>query len=220
MPRKKRSTGYFITLEGGEGTGKSTQLKLLEARLKDAGYPVIATREPGGTDQAEEVREIILSGSAELMGAEFEAMLFTSARLDHVEKLIAPALEEGHVVISDRFADSTRVYQGATGEVDKDMIAGLEELVRELAWPDLTIILDLDPKTGLGRAADRDAGATQPDRFEREDIFVHKKRRKAFLKLADEEPRRCKVVDADGDPHEVHEKIWKLVSPRVKRRIG
>lgn len=154
------------------------------------------------------------------MGSEFEAMLFTAARLDHVEKLIAPALEEGHVVISDRFADSTRAYQGATGKVDTQMLSGLEELIRELAWPDLTIILDIDPKKGLRRAGTRRKAGDTPDRFEKETVAVHKKRRKAFLKIAENEPRRCKVVSAEGTAHEVHERIWQLVAPRVKRRIG
>jgi len=216
VPTKK---GFFITLEGGEGSGKSTQIVLLKEHLIKSGYSVVATREPGGTDQAEEIRDVILSGDAEELGPEFEAMLFSAARLDHVEAMINPAINDGKVVLCDRFSDSTRVYQGITGDVDLDFLTSLEELVKELAWPNLTLILDLDPKIGMKRAASRRA-TSAADRFEKETMEIQEKRRAAFLQIAKDNPRRCKVIDASGKADTVHKRIWGIVEPRVQKKLG
>ncbi len=155
--------GRFITFEGGEGTGKSTQIRLLEKALNELGIDTLVTREPGGSPGAEAVRIVLLSGAAEPLGPEMEAILFAAARSDHVETVIRPALRAGKTVLCDRFFDSTRVYQGATGNVDRTFLRRLEEVACEDCWPDLTIILDLDPADGhAARCLDRRSMATVP----------------------------------------------------------
>ena len=212
--KHKKKTGksaLFITFEGGEGTGKSTQIKLLEKALRQRKIKALVTREPGGSPGAEAVRHVLLSGAVESMGAEMEAILFSAARSDHVETVIRPALQSGMTVLCDRFFDSTRVYQGATGKVPMELLNRLERVACEDCWPDLTIILDLDPAVGMKRAAKRPAEFDQADRFEKEPLELQERRRQAYLDIAEAEPERCKVVDASGDPEEVHKKILKLV---------
>jgi dTMP kinase len=206
--------GHFITFEGGEGAGKSTQIRLLEQKLVRSGIDVVTTREPGGSTGAEAVRQVLLSGAAEPLGAEMEAILFAAARSDHVETIIRPALLAGRTVICDRFFDSTRVYQGATGNVDPAVLRRLEEVACEDCWPDLTIILDIDPAEGMRRAAMRQSPGG-PDRFEKEALEKHRLRREAYLRIAQEEPGRCAVIDAAGDVEEVHERILSLVTQRL-----
>lgn len=220
MSDSKPLPGFFLTLEGGEGAGKSTQIKLLETALENAGYDVVSTREPGGTSRAERIRDLILSGQAEEFGPEFEATLFTAARLDHLELCIAPALAAGKVVICDRFVDSTRVYQGKTGNVPMNFLYTLEELVKEIAWPDMTLILDIDPELGMKRAAARRNEDMSADRFEKESNKIQQARRKAFLDIAKKEKRRCKVIDANGGPATVHDSIWNAVRPAVEKKLG
>ena len=145
--------GRFITFEGGEGAGKSVQARILAQRLGGAGLKVALTREPGGSPLAEVLRQVILSGDAARLGAEGEALLFSAARIDHIEATIAPALERGAWVVCDRFADSTRVYQGAAGRLDEAFISRLEQVAVGETRPDLTVILDLPPKQGLARAS-------------------------------------------------------------------
>ncbi len=217
---KKGSKGVFITLEGGDGAGKSTQITLLRQRLVEAGYEVVSSREPGGTERAENIRGFLLSGKAETLGPEFEATLFTAARLDHIEKLIAPAIADGKIVLCDRFIDSTRAYQGREGKVGSDYLDILEVLVRDIAWPDMTLVLDINPKESIKRAKARRKDKAEPDRFEKESSAIQKERRATFLAIAKSEPRRCKVVDASGNADAVHARIWKLVSPLIKRRMG
>ena len=189
--------GKFITFEGGEGTGKSTQAAMLALRLESLGLGVQLTREPGGSPGAEIIRHVLLSGAAKPFGPEVEAMLFAAARDDHVRCTILPALEAGKWVICDRFADSTRVYQGMLGQVDQRLIKGLERVsVGDLA-PDLTVILDVPVELGLERITLR-RGAAAPDRFEAEDVEFHQKLREAYLAIAAEEPQRCVVVDASA----------------------
>lgn len=212
MAAESKTSGIFITLEGGEGAGKSTQIDLLKAKLEQSGHKVVTTREPGGTPGAEAIRELILSGSVEDLGPEYEASLFAAARLDHIENVIVPNLKNGAIVICDRFADSTKVYQGYTGNVDLNYLDNLEKLVCEEAWPDITLILDLDPEEGMKRAGKRRDALETPDRFEKEDLTMQIKRREAFLKIAELNPKRCKVVDASGSVEEVHEQIWQAVS--------
>ncbi len=209
-----RTRGRFITLEGGDGVGKSVQAKRLEARLTALGIAVVRTREPGGSPGAEALREVILSG----FGAEFspagQALLFAAARLDHLEKTILPALKNGAWVVSDRFADSTRAYQGAAGNLPLEFIASLERLTVGANRPDLTLILDLDPEVGLKRAAER--RRTGPvDRFESEGLLFHRTLRRAFLDIAAAEPDRCAIIDADRSEQEVAAAIWATVESRL-----
>jgi dTMP kinase len=207
--------GKFITFEGGEGTGKSTQAHLLADRLKSLGIGVKLTREPGGSPGAEVIRHILLSGAAKPLGAEAEAMLFAAARDDHVTNTIRPALSRGQWVISDRFADSTRVYQGALGHVDARLIKRLEKLTIGDTRPDLTIILDIPAQEGLVRASGRrgDVGA---DRFEGEALTFHEKLRDAYHQLAASEPTRCVLIDTSETRERVAEKIWTIVNGRLE----
>ena len=187
--------GHFITFEGGEGAGKSTQIDRLAKRLEKKGHKVLVTREPGGSPGAEAVRHVVLSGAAKGFGADVEAVLFAAARSDNVEQIIKPALADGAVVLCDRFMDSSRVYQGVSGGVDLDFILAMERAVTEDARPDLTLVFDLPPELGLKRAA-KVWAADGPDRFESEDLDLQRKRRQGFLDIAAEEPQRCVVIDA------------------------
>lgn len=207
-------SGRFITFEGGEGTGKSTQANLLAERLKALGIGVQLTREPGGSVGAEIMRYVLLSGAAKPLGPDAEALLFAAARNDHLDTLIRPTLQRGGWVICDRFADSTRVYQGVLGQVDPRAIRALERIVVGETKPDLTFVLDVPAEEGLRRAASR-RGEDQADRFEGEAIEFHKKLRDAFLALAAKEPDRCVVIDATRPKPEVSDEIWRIVSERL-----
>lgn len=202
--------GFFISFEGGEGAGKSTQIAMLADRLREAGYEVVVTREPGGSAGAEAVRHVLLSGAAEPFGARLEAILFAAARMDHVDQVIRPAVERGAVVLCDRFVDSSRVYQGITGELDPAFMAALERVTVNGMMPDLTIILDIDPEEGLRRATER-RGEENADRFEKETLQIHRRRRRAFLDIAKEETRRCVVVDATLRPEKVAAAVARAV---------
>ncbi len=207
--------GKFITFEGGEGTGKSTQAAMLALRLESVGLGVRLTREPGGSPGAEIMRHVLLSGAAKPLGPEAEAMLFAAARDDHIRCTILPALEAGKWVICDRFADSTRVYQGVLGDVDARFIRALERVSVGDVRPDLTFVLDVAAETGLKRAAGRRRGST-PDRFEAEKIDFHDKLRQAYLALAAAEPERCVVVDAGAPKKMVAKRVWQAVGSRLK----
>ena len=204
--------GRFITLEGGEGAGKSAQARRLAARLSALGVEIVPTREPGGTPHAERLREAILSGSLRELGPEAEAIAFAAARIDHVDELIRPALERGAWVISDRFADSTRAYQGAAGNLGAAFVERLERIAVGDTRPDLTLILDIDPEQGLARAARRSGAA---DRFEQEGPEFHETLRRAFLDIAEAEPTRCAVVAGGDDEETVAAAIWEVVSRRL-----
>jgi dTMP kinase len=206
--------GRFITLEGGEGAGKSTQVRLLVSRLQERGIQVVATREPGGSPQAEALRDVLLSGAASRFGPRGEAILFSAARIDHVDKTIEPALARGAWVVSDRFADSTRAYQGALGKLDQRFIRELERVAIANARPDVTIFLDIPPEAGLLRVSNRRNG--QPaDRFEAEGIEFHTALRKAFREIAKAEPQRCAIVNALAPEGEVSAAIWQEVEKRL-----
>lgn len=206
--------GRFITFEGGEGTGKSTQAAMLADRLRAFGLGVVLTREPGGSPGAEAIRHVVLSGAAQPFGSHAEAILFAAARDDHVRQLIRPALEGGRWVVCDRFADSTRVYQGALGNVDPRVIRSLERISLGETRPDLTIVLDVPAETGLSRAAER-RGSGSADRFEAEALEFHAKLREAYRDLAEQEPDRCVLIDASEAPRIVADTIWATVSRRL-----
>jgi dTMP kinase len=206
--------GKFITFEGGEGTGKSTQAAMLVQRLESLGVPVKLTREPGGSPGAEIIRHVLLSGAVKPLGTEVEAMLFAAARDDHVQCTIRPALESGKWVICDRFADSTRVYQGILGNVDQRIIKVLERVSIGDVAPDLTVILDVPVSLGIERARER-RGAAEPDRFEAESAEFHQQLRDGFLSIAAKEPDRCVVIDARPAKEEVANAIWGTVQSRL-----
>ena len=212
--------GRFITFEGGEGAGKSTQIGLLADYLRDGGIDVTTTREPGGTPKAERLREILLSGKIASLGPLAEAALFSAARIDHVERLIEPTLARGGWVLSDRFADSTRAYQGARGGVSTRDIDLLERAAVGVITPDLTLILDLPPETGLSRAAARRGASVEIDRFEAEDIDFHRGLRKAFLDIATRHPHRCRVIDATRPVEEVSLTIRALIDRLLPDGLG
>ncbi|SON55922.1 Thymidylate kinase [Hartmannibacter diazotrophicus] len=197
-------TGRFITFEGGEGAGKSTQIAMLAAHLMTKGLTVNVTREPGGSPRAEAIREILLSGRARPLGPLGEAHLFAAARIDHIAETIRPALAQGQIVLCDRFVDSTRVYQGMSGGLDEATVADLEQAATGGLKPDLTFILDLPVSVGLARAARRSAG---PDRFEDDAVAIHEARRQGFLTVAASEPERCRVIDADRAADDVAREI-------------
>lgn len=209
--------GLFITFEGGEGAGKSTQIRLLGNRLRDYARELVITREPGGTELAERLRQVILSGRAKKYGVLGEAVLFCAARIDHIDRVIAPALERGALVLCDRFADSTRAYQGARGEVEQAMMAALEKAVLAGCAPDLTFILDLPPDVGLLRARQR-RGEREVDRYEGEDPGFHELLREKFRAIAKAEPQRCRLVDAERPPEQVAASIWEAMAEKFRQR--
>ncbi|WP_196258332.1 dTMP kinase [Pelagibacterium limicola] len=212
----------FLTFEGGEGVGKSTQVKRLAARLSEQDIPVVRTREPGGTPKAEAIRSFILQGKPESWGVGAEAVLFAAARLDHVNGLIAPALEDGKWVICDRFADSTRAYQGLTGGVEDGLIDALEDLALNGQRPDLTLILDMNPEVAFERVRQRALDDGMPaiaDRFEKEDIEFHRRLREGFLTIAKDNPDRCVVLSADQDEGALAADIWQVVTQRFPELV-
>ncbi|AJY46818.1 thymidylate kinase [Martelella endophytica] len=208
-------SGIFISFEGGEGAGKSTQIRRLAHRLEADGHAVVVTREPGGSPGAEAVRHLLLSGAAEPFGVGMEVLLFAAARNDHVEEIIRPALAAGAVVLCDRFMDSSRVYQGASGGLAPEFVSTVERIAVDSVVPDLTVMFDLDALTGLQRVAARSSEG--PDRFERDDIAIHEARRAAYLDIARREPERCRVVDASGDADTVERLVWDAVAPAIGR---
>lgn len=200
--------GRFITLEGGEGTGKSTQVKLLAERLKAQGIAVVTTREPGGTAGAEAIRQLLVNGDTGRWEPMSEALLHFAARVDHVEKVIKPALAQGTWVVSDRFADSTFAYQGAGQGLGSKTIQSLYDICLGEFAPDLTLILDLPVAAALERARQRGG----EDRYERMGQAFHERLRTAFLDIAAADPERCRVVNADGTADAVADRIWTAVS--------
>jgi dTMP kinase len=215
--------GKFITLEGGEGGGKTTQAAILTERLRRSGLNVLQTREPGGTPRAEAIRDVLLSGKAKKFGALGETVLFYAARESHLQLAIRPALERGTWVVCDRFSDSTRAYQGAAGGLPMSVIDAIDSAVVGATRPDLTIIFDLPPEIGLKRAAQRkaeksasDAADGVPDRFETMNMAFHRTLRQEFLAIAKAEPERCAVIDASDTERRVEEKVWSIVRERFK----
>jgi dTMP kinase len=202
--------GKFISFEGGEGSGKSTQIKLLADRLAAARLRAIVTREPGGSLGAEIIRHLVLSGMGKLLGPDAETLLFAAARDDHVHTVIQPALNQGTWVLCDRFSDSTRAYQGRLGNVAPGVLNAMQRVTIGDLKPDLTIILDVPVEVGLKRAAAR-RGAGAPDRFEAEDIKFHQELRDAYRQIAAEDPDRCVLIDATPDPDVVAAQVWTVL---------
>jgi len=209
--------GIFITLEGGEGTGKSTQIKLLQQALADSSVNVITTREPGGTDQAERIRNLLVQSDGGSFDPLTEALLLFAARREHLVNKIWPALEKGQWVISDRFADSTRAFQGYGMGLDMQLIENLYQSVAGDFQPDLTFIFDIDPEVGLKRSMKRLAdNALTEDRYERMGLPFHQRLRNGFLELAQKYSQRCVVIDAAQDVQAIHQQVMKVVEQRFK----
>jgi dTMP kinase len=201
------SRGYFITFEGGEGTGKSTQLMLLNEWLRTLGHETVVTREPGGTELAEAVRVLLLEPDLEPDGLS-EIFLLEAARRDHVEQVIRPAVESGSIVLCDRFTDSSLVYQGLVRGLGWDEVAGLNRLATGGLDPDLTLVFDMDPEAALARAKSRNSQElSRESRLDDEPEEFHRRVREGFLELARREPARVQVIDADGPPDEVFARV-------------
>lgn len=213
VTRRALGRGRFITFEGGEGTGKSTQIKKLAERLEAAKLRVVVTREPGGSPGAEIIRHLVLSGMGKLLGPDAETLLFAAARDDHVRTVIAPALAQGNWVLCDRFYDSTRAYQVRLGQVAPAVLNAMQRVTIGDLKPDLTIILDLPVEVGLKRAAARRAGEA-PDRFESEDLKFHQELREAYRDIAAHEPQRCVLIDANADVTTVAARVWTALRDR------
>lgn len=210
--------GRFITFEGGEGSGKSTQIRKLAERLDAAKLRAIVTREPGGSPGAEVIRHLLLSGMGKLLGPDAETLLFAAARDDHVRTVILPALNQGVWVLCDRFFDSTRVYQGQLGHVLPGLVNAMQRVTIGDLRPDLTFILDVPVEVGLQRAAVRRGNAVA-DRFEAEGLKFHQDLREAYLRIAAEDPERCVPIDASGDPDTVAAKIWTALREHLRTTL-
>jgi len=209
--------GRFITIEGGEGAGKSTQLDLLVRALERAGIAAQRTREPGGSEGAEAIRRLLLEGADERWDAIAETLLFYAARREHVTRLIQPALNRGIWVVCDRFADSTIAYQGYGRGLPMAELQALHRFALGDFAPDLTLILDLPAAEGLARAAKRSGSA---DRFERLDTAFHERLRQGFQQIAATDPQRCVVIDASGDVDSVHQEVLAAVAARLEARLA
>lgn len=204
--------GRFITFEGGEGAGKTTQARLLVQRLRDLGLAVVQTREPGGSPGAEAIRGLVVSGEADRWSSRTETLLMYAARSDHLERTINPARDRGEWVVCDRFADSSRVYQGAGGAASNGLIEALDQAIVGSDQPDLTLVFDLPVELGLNRAFGRGLFET---RFESKGLEYHQRLREGFLQIAERHPQRCVVIDASGTVEDVAERIWKIVEDRL-----
>lgn len=203
--------GRFISIEGGEAVGKSTQIRLLADWLRQHGQTVTITREPGGTDSAEAIRSLLLEGGADRWNARSEALLFAAARADHVARLIRPAVEAGGWVISDRFVDSSRAYQGVAGGLGDDAILGLHRFGSEGYLPDCTLLLELPAEEAARRAALRDGDGS--DRIGGRDAAYHAQVVSAFRSFAAAEPDRFRIIDASGSSETVHARIVTALQP-------
>lgn len=208
--------GFFITLEGIEGTGKSTQTRLLAEYLHHGGRVVVRTAEPGGTAISLKIREILLSLESREMDPVTELLLYNAARTQHISEVIAPALERGEVVVSDRFSDSTLAYQGYGRGIDRTMIDALDAIAAKGMRPDLTILLDIDVETGL----QRNRAANKRDRLELEDIAFHEKVRRGFLSIAARETERIRIIDCSGSIESIHKDIIKAVDAFLDQQPG
>ncbi|WP_108882629.1 dTMP kinase [Anderseniella sp. Alg231-50] len=201
----------FITFEGGEGTGKSTQTALLADRLRESGHQVVETREPGGSPDADAIRQLLVSGETGRWSVTAEILLNYAARESHLHQTIVPALENGAIVICDRFADSTRAYQGYAGDGDHNLIEQLDRKIVGHVQPNLTLVFDLDPGIGLERAGLRGGD----DRFERKGLDFHNRLRDGYLAVAGKFSDRCSIIDASGSVDMVAASVWQAVVPHL-----
>ena len=206
--------GVFISFEGIEGTGKSTQAKLLAEHLREKGYRVIQTMEPGGTNISMKIRELLLSPDSREMDHVTELLLYNAARVQHIKEVIEPAIERGDIVITDRFSDSTVAYQGFARGIDLQLIDSLDMIATNKLCPDITILLDIDVKTGLSR----NKALNKNDRLELEDLSFHEKVRKGFIQIAAREPERVKLVDCSKGLDEVHRKVVEIITGFLEGR--
>ena len=200
----------FITFEGGEGSGKSTQIKLLAGHFESLGKPVVCTREPGGTPDGEAIRDLLVTGAAGRWSAEAETLLNYAARDNHLNKIIRPALTDKKIVLCDRFMDSTRAYQGYAGACTLHLIDELERSIVGATRPSITFIFDLDPVVGLERATKQGKG--KEDRYERMGLAFHQRLRAGFLEIFAQNPERCRVINASDSVEMVAQAIWKYVN--------
>lgn len=203
--------GLFITFEGIEGCGKSTQVSRLKARLEAEGRKVVVTREPGGTANGEQIRAILLDTAHTAISPITELLLYAAARAQHVDECIRPMLDAGAIVICDRFADSTTAYQGAGRAIERGIIKEVHDIATRGTWPDLTILLDLPAELGLERAR----AAREADRIEGEPIAFHRAVRNEFLRIAEHDPLRVRRVDATQSADAVAEAVWNIVGPHL-----
>lgn len=205
-------TGVFLTLEGGEGTGKTTQLGLLAARLGALGRSVVVTREPGGTSLGATLREVLVRSSADPPTPLAELFLYAADRAHHVATVLRPALEAGRVVLCDRYADATEAYQGHGRGLSLETVRALNDLATVGLRPHRTLVLDLDPSAGVARALGREAGGGGEERFEAEEAHFHERVRQGYRAIAAREPDRVRLLDAAGAPEEVAERVWGAVA--------
>ncbi len=206
--------GFFLSFEGIDGTGKTTQARLLSERLSGEGHEVFLTFEPGGTVIGSKIREILLLPEHQEMSAVTELLLYNAARAQHLAEKILPAINEGRIIITDRFSDSTVAYQCCGRGLDRALIMSLDRLATGGLLPDLTVLLDLDVEAGL----ERNRGANKTDRLELEDIIFHRRVREGYLEIAKADPGRVSIVDASLPPDEVHAKVWEIVNNRLKEK--
>lgn len=202
--------GTFITFEGGEGCGKSTQAKLLADRLRAQGRAVVLGREPGGTKLAEMIRQLFIDSADEPVSSVAQTLMMNASRDSHVRDVIEPAIERGDIMICDRFLDSTRVYQGYVAGVDAQLIETLEQATVRQFIPDITLFLDIPVETGLARAAAR-RGAEAADRYERQGLAYHQKLYDGYVRMVEQEPSRCVRIDASGSIDDIHAAIWRIM---------
>lgn len=207
------ASGFFLTVEGIDGTGKSTQARRLAVRLRALGREVQETREPGGAPGAEQIRRLLVEGEPGRWSPETEMLLFTAARRDHIERVIRPALARGAIVVCDRYVDSTRAYQGAGAAQRRVLVDRLHDLAIGLD-PDLTLVFDMDPASALARAATR-SGADAETRFERKGLAFQERLRAEFRAIAAAEPDRCRLIGAAADPDTVAAQVWAAAAPRL-----
>ncbi|MEW6674546.1 MAG: dTMP kinase [Nitrospirota bacterium] len=212
-PRSKvLKEGFFISFEGIEGTGKSTQAKLLYEYLRGKGFDVVLTGEPGGTTIGLKIREMLLSIENKKISPVTELLLYNASRAQHIKEVILPAINRGHIVVTDRFSDSTVAYQGYGRGIDLNLIDSLDRIATKGLRPGITILLDLDVEVGLKR----NRGINKTDRLELEDIEFHKKVRKGYLEIATKEPGRIKLIDASTGIEEIHRKVVEIVEDFIK----
>lgn len=217
MSTTRPGRGFFVTLEGGEGAGKSTQLRLLAERLRSAGRTVVETAEPGGTPIGAQIRRVLLDAANHEISATAELLLVFAARAQNVEQVIQPALDAGSIVLCDRFTDSTLAYQGVARGLGADVVMRIDPIACHGLVPDLTIYLDIEPEAGLERARSRNmrAAENRETRLDDQSLAFHQKVRAAFLDLARKEPHRIRVVPAEGDVQTVSSRIWAVLSPSL-----